>query len=290
MIPSTAVLASLMRSRLVVRRARATAGVGERQSCNKGSSLEFMGYGQYQPGDDVRHLDPHLHARTGRYYVRQYAAYRQLNVTIIIDGSTSMDYGTPTKYGFACGLGSALAFVALAGDDVVRLGLHQHDRIAWSPRVRGVARFGTLLDWMTPLQPSGSRFGRAFGEALPDFPGRGLVIVLSDWWDDDLDAGLAALGSSQHEVFAVHILSPQELDPSLLGAGEVRLIDSESRLDVELSMNREVFDGYGRALAAWQDRLQREITKCLGRYLPVRSDASLDRVLLHDWRRRGLIG
>lgn len=289
MTPSPALLASLMRSRLVVRRAQATAGIGERKSRGKGASLEFMDYGQYQPGDDVRHLDPHLHARTGRYYIRQYAAYQQLDVTIIVDGSSSMNFGTPTKFAFGCGLGSALAFVALAGGDTVRIGVHQHDRVVWSPRARGAARFRSMLDWLAPRRPSGSGFGRVLGETLPDLPGRGLLIVLSDWWDD-LDAGLNALGSLQHEVFAVHVLSPQELDPTLLGAGDVRLIDSESLHEVELSVNREVVAGYGRALTAWQDRLQREITRRLGRYLPVRSDASLERVLLHDWRQMGLIG
>ena len=50
-----------------------------------------------------------------------------------------------------------------------------------------------------------------------------------------------------------------------------------------------VLDGYRTAYAAWQDRLRQQITNQLGRYLPVRSDTSLDRLLLHDWRRLGLI-
>ncbi len=290
MTPSPSLLASLMRSRLMVRRARAIAGVGERQSGNKGSSLEFVDYGQYQPGDDVRHLDSHIHARTGRYYVRQFAAYQQLDVTIIVDGSASMNFGTPTKFEFGCGLASALVFVALAGGDTVRVGMVQHDRVAWSPRARGIARSRAILDWLAPQQPSGSGFGRVLVETLPHLPGRGLVVVLSDWWDNDLDDGLKVLGSLQQEVFAVHILSPQELDPAMLGAGEMRLIDSENQHEAELSIGRDVLDGYGRALAAWQDQLRRKITGRLDRYLPVRSDASLDRVLLHDWRQLGLIG
>jgi uncharacterized protein (DUF58 family) len=288
--PSPALLAALTRSRLMVRRARATAGVGERQSRNKGSSLEFVDYGQYQPGDDVRHLDAHVHARTGRYYVRQYAAYQQLDVTIIVDGSASMNFGTPTKFAFACGLASALAFVALAGGDTVRIGMLRHDHVAWSPRARGAARCRPILDWLAAQRPSGSGFGRMLEETLPHLPGRGLVVVLSDWWDDDLDAGLKVLGSLQQEVFAVHVLSPQELDPAMLGAGDVRLIDSESQHEAELSIDRAVLESYGRALAAWQDQLRRKITGRRDRYLPVRSDASLDRVLLHDWRQSGLIG
>ena len=60
MTPSPRLLQSLQRSRLLVRSAKATVGIGERRSNAKGSGMEFLDYREYQPGDDVRHLDPHL--------------------------------------------------------------------------------------------------------------------------------------------------------------------------------------------------------------------------------------
>ena len=92
MTPSPRLLQSLQRSRVLVRSAKATVGVGERRSNAKGSGMEFLDYREYQPGDDVRHLDPHLFARTGGHYVRQYAVYQQLPITIIVDGSASMNF------------------------------------------------------------------------------------------------------------------------------------------------------------------------------------------------------
>src|ERR1700731_5044417 len=149
MIPSPALLTSLMRSRLLVRRAKATLGIGgERRSLHKGSGMEFMDYRKYQPSDDVRHLDAHLHARTGGHYVRQYEVYRQLPITIIVDGSASMNFGTPTKFDFACGLAAALAFVGLAGGDVVEIGVHAKGRLSWSPRVRSMRRAPVIFDWL----------------------------------------------------------------------------------------------------------------------------------------------
>ena len=117
MIPSPALLTSLMRSRLLVRQARATIGIGERRSRGKGAGMEFIDYREYQPGDDVRHLDPHLHARTGGYFVRQHAVYQQLPITIVVDGSASMNFGTPTKFDFACGLAAAELMLAAVGGD-----------------------------------------------------------------------------------------------------------------------------------------------------------------------------
>lgn len=289
MIPSPGLLTSLMRSRLVVRRGRATTGIGERRSRRKGAGMEFMDYREYQAGDDVRHLDPHLYARTGGYFIRQYAVYQQLPIAIIVDGSASMDFGTPTKFDFARGLASALAFVGLAGGDVVEVGVHARNRLSWSPRVRGMRRAPVIFDWLAAQRPVGSGFGDALGDALPRLAHRGLVIVLSDWWVDDPETDLKVLGSLRQEIVAVHVVSPQELDPVQLGTGETRLIDSESGHEIELLIDGNVLDGYRTAYAAWQDRLRQQITNQLGRYLPVRSDTSLDRLLLHDWRRLGLI-
>ncbi|HMA74012.1 MAG TPA: DUF58 domain-containing protein [Xanthobacteraceae bacterium] len=289
MIPSPGLLTALKRSRLVARRAHPTIGVGERRSRGKGSGMEFMDYRQYEPGDDVRHLDPHLYLRTGSYFVRQHAVYRQLPVAIIVDGTASMAFGTPTKFDFARALASALAFVGLAGGDVVEVGVYAGSRLAWSPRVRGMRRAPVIFDWLAGQRSAGAGFGGALGAALPRLAQRGLVIVLSDWWIDDSETDLKVLGWLHQEIVAVHIAAPQELDPVQLGTGEVRLIDSESGHEIELLIDANVLDGYRTAYAARQERLRQQITNQLGRYLPVRSDMGLDRLLLHDWRRLGLI-
>src|SRR5258708_11880258 len=110
MIPAAGLMTALMRSRLAARHAHATIGIGERRSRAKGSGMEFMDHREYQPGDDVRHLDPHLYARTGGYFVRQYAVTRQLPIAIIVDGSASMNFGTPTKFVFPPRLPPPLTF------------------------------------------------------------------------------------------------------------------------------------------------------------------------------------
>jgi uncharacterized protein (DUF58 family) len=289
MIPSPGLLASLKRSRLIVRRAQATMGIGERRSRRKGSGMEFMDYREYQPGDDVRHLDPHLYLRAGGYYVREHAVEQQLPVAIIVDGSASMKFGAPPKFDFACGLAAALAFVGVAGGDAVEVGVHAWGRLSWSPRIRGVRRAPVIFDWLQAQRPGGSGFGKALGETLPRLAWRGLVIIISDWWFDDPDADLQVLGSLRQEIVAVHVASAEELDPARLGTGETCLVDSESGHEIELVVDRNVLDGYRAAFAAWQDRLRTRIAAGLGRYLPVRSDANLEWLLIHDWRQQGLI-
>jgi uncharacterized protein (DUF58 family) len=288
MMPSPGLLASLKRARLIVRRARATTGIGERRSRRKGSGMEFVDYRKYQPGDDVRHLDPHLYLRTGSHYVREHAVEQQLPVSIIVDGSASMKFGTPSKFDFSRGLAAALAFVGLAGGDVVEVGVHASGRLSWSPRVRGVRRAPVLFDWLAAQRPGGSGFGDVLGRALSRLAYCGLAIVISDWWVDD-PADLQVLASLRQEVCAVHVVSAEELDPARLGIGEACLVDSETAHEIELMVDRDVLDSYRRAFVFWQDRLRAQIAEGLGRYLPVRSDADLERLLIHDWRQLGLI-
>jgi uncharacterized protein (DUF58 family) len=283
-------MTALMRSRLAVRHAHATIGIGERRSRRKGSGMEFMDHREYQPGDDVRHLDPHLYARTGGYFVRQYAVYRQLPIAIIVDGSASMNFGTPTKFDFARRLASALAFAGLAGGDVIEVGIYAGNRWSWSPRVCGLRRAPVIFDWVAGQRPAGSGFVGALGEGLRRLAPRGLAILLSDWWVDDAEADLKVLGLLRQEIIAVHIASPQELDPAQLGTGEARLVDLESGHEIELLIDENVLHNYQTARVAWQDRVRRQIMNQLGRYLPVCSDASLDHLLLHDWRRLGFLG
>lgn len=289
MIPPPGLLTALMRSRLMARRAHATIGIGERRSRGKGPGMEFMDYREYQPGDDVRHLDPHLYARTGGYFIRQHAIYRQLPIAIIVDGSASMAFGTPTKFNFARELASALAFAGLAGGDVVEVGVYTGNRLSWSPRVRGMRRAPVIFDWLAAQRPAGSGFGGALGGALPRLARRGLAIVLSDWWVDDPETDLKVLGALHQEIIAVHIASPQELDPMQLGTGETRLVDMESGHEIELLIDESAIGRYRNARVAWQERVRQQIASQHGRYLPVCTNESLDRLLLHEWRRLGLI-
>jgi hypothetical protein len=115
------------------------------------------------------------------------------------------------------------------------------------------------------------------------------VILISDWWLDDREADLKVLGSLRQEIVAVHVAAPEELDPARLGVGETRFVDAESGHEVELLIDDDVLRDYKAALATWQDSLRQRIRHHLGRYLMVRTDASLDRLLLQDWRRLGLI-
>src|SRR5690606_38323366 len=120
-------------------------------------------------------------------------------------------------------------------------------------------------------------FGRALHLAPRHLLPGGLLIIISDWWMDDPEADLKALGGAGQELIAIHVTAPEEAAPAALGGGEVRLIDAESGHEVELVLDRATLDRYAAALAEWRDRLRQNIARQQGRYLAVRSDDDPER-------------
>lgn len=119
--------------------------------------------------------------------------------------------------------------------------------------------------------------------------GKGLLIVLSDWWAEEVESELAVLAATGQEIWGMHIASRDELDPSRLGDGDVRFVDGESGHEVELALDRATQDRYVRAFDAWREELQTMFAGIHGRYLLVPTDRAVEQFVLEDSRRLGLI-
>ena len=107
---------------------------GQHRSVRRGLSVEFAGHREYQPGDDLRHLDWLVWARSDRYDVRQYEEETKLRATIILDASGSMAYGSAkvSKLAYARSLTAALGYLMIRQSDAVgtRYLRHRASRIS----------------------------------------------------------------------------------------------------------------------------------------------------------------
>ncbi|MCC6984760.1 MAG: DUF58 domain-containing protein [Bauldia sp.] len=272
------------------RAATASLGIGERRSRAKGAGLEFADHRAYQPGDDIRHLDLQLHARLGEHYVRQYSVFRQLPVTVALDASASMDFGEPSKYALATTLAETIAFVGLAHGDLVRAAVHAGGRLALSDPYQGARRAPVLFDWIERHPPSGSgSLAHAVRLAESKLPRGGLLVLVSDWWADDIEDDIKMLAARGHEIVLVHISAPEEIDPTRLGAGGLRLVDSEDGGEIELPVEGRVIEEYKRAFERHRDGLKGVVLGQRGRYFAVTSGEDPARVILQDWRKAGFI-
>lgn len=290
-------LSLLTRTRLRLRTALPAGGLGDRSSRAKGSGLEFIDHRPYQPGDDLRHVDPHLEARLGEAFIRQYSVDQQLPVTILLDSSASMLHGAPGKFLAALQVSAALGYLALAGSDRVRIGAfasraHQTGVINWSNWHQGVRSSAQLFAWLQQLTPQGTgNLAGVADQVIAQLPPTGLVIVVSDWLSHEDGQLPRALRRAGREVLALHLYSPDEEDPGLLQAGgDLRIIDAETGEEVEVSLSDESLAGYRQAWTSWRDSLRESLQRQQVHYLPVSSAANLETLLLSEWMAAGIIG
>lgn len=283
--------ALLSRSRLRPRTARPLGGQGDRSSAAKGSGLEFAEHRPYQPGDDLRHVDPHLEARLGETYIREYSLDQQLPVTLVLDVSASMAAGEPSRLDRARELAAALAFLALAASDRVRLAAVQNGRVLFTEWFSGARNAERVYAWLSALEPAGrSDLSAAAPEIASKLPAAGQVFIFSDWYDQNPERLPLLLGGEGREVLAVHLYAPADADPTLLSAsGDVRLMDAETGEELEVALTEQALREYRDAWEEFRNALRDGLQSRQALYLPVRLDRSVGDVLLRDWTGRGLI-
>jgi uncharacterized protein (DUF58 family) len=286
---SPRLLQKLGRSRLLAGSLGVASGAGERRSREKGVGIEFEDHRPYEPGDDVRHLDRHAFGRSGKPYVKQFTAFGQLSVAVIIDDSGSMKYGSPQKSGFAKSIAMGLAHVVLVGGDKVALGVVA-GKTAWHDPVQGAARLASLASWLE-RQRSGSHghLPDAMLNVLPHLMRGGVTIVVSDWLFEGVADVLAALQQAGQQIIMIHLLAPEELAPARLGAGAAALIDAETGEEIHVALESTYFDQYLSALETWAEHLAQLAGRYEAWYQRVHTDEDLEHLFVRRWRQEGLI-
>src|SRR5437763_3288729 len=140
-------LARLEQLELVSRRLFLGRMKGERRSPRKGQSSEFADFRPYAVGDDLRFLDWNLFARLDRLFLRLFLEEEDLHVSLLLDASASMDFGTPSKLHYAKQVAAALGFVGLVGQDRVVVEAFGAGPPRTSPPLRGRRSLWRLLDF-----------------------------------------------------------------------------------------------------------------------------------------------
>jgi uncharacterized protein (DUF58 family) len=215
-------------------------GPGIHRSIFAGRGEEFERHRPYQQGDDLRHLDWRLLARTDRLHVRRFRERSNLRSVVVVDASPSMDFGggggseqRVTKLRFAALLAAALGHLARSAGDrtglLVTGGPGGEPSVVLPPR-EGREPWHAFLHALTHLErgapgPLAPHLERA-GALLPR---GGRVVVLSDFLEDDEGRRTAAaaghLRARGDEVLAVRILTPEELGEA--GGGDALWTDPE---------------------------------------------------------------
>jgi uncharacterized protein (DUF58 family) len=208
-------------ARLELRARAVVEGVlaGLHKSPYKGQSVEFLQHREYVRGDDLRRVDWKVWGRQDRLYVKEFEEETNLRVTLLVDGSASMDYrsGPLAKYDYAATLAASLAWLALSHGDAVGCTLFD-DRVRASVPARTrrshLASVTEVLESRTAGGSGRTAFQPVLRELAETLPRRGLVIVVSDLIGDreGVFQGLKLLRKRGHDLVLLHVMDDDELD------------------------------------------------------------------------------
>jgi uncharacterized protein (DUF58 family) len=287
--------------RLAILSRRVLAGQlqGERRSPKRGQSVEFSDFRPYSPGDDIRRIDWNAYARLERFFIKLFVEEEDLTVHLLIDTSRSMEWGQPSKLWYAVRAAGALGYIALAGLDrvtVTALGDGQNGAAHAFPPRRGKRQALALFSFLQELSPGGATHLaprlRAYASAATQ---PGPLVLISDLLDEDWAEGLRALASRGFDVTVLHVLAPDEVDPdnsAWLGAGQSRdlkLLDIETRAEVEVTADYELLERYRQGLATWREELRGFCGARAMHYVPVETSLPFEELLFAWLRRQGVL-
>lgn len=204
---------------------------GAHKSPLQGPSSEFATHKQYGLGDDPKHIDWRVFARTDKHYVKQFDDETNLRVYLAFDRSASMDFSSSpngqTKFHHASRLAAALGYVVVKARDSVGLFLHSEKVDVRMEAANSLQHLNNLIKRIQSAPPSSASPGSKIAATLHEIAGsvrrRGLIVVISDLYDDEAEiaVALARLRKQRHDVIVFHVLDPAEIDFKLDGPSEL---------------------------------------------------------------------
>jgi len=239
--------------------------MGLHRSPHRGFSAEFAELRGYRPGDDLRHIDWRMFARSDRYYVKQFEEETSLRGHILLDVSASMGWSSrpgtlPTKLWYGRSLAAALALLLLRQGDRAGLALFDERIRGWLSSRGGRKQwteFARLLD--NPPASGTTDASSAIRQVALRLRRRGLVVLISDLLVDPEETlrSLRYLRHRDHQVLVFHLFDPGERD--LTGSGDARFRDPETGEDLVVDVSdvrTEYREAVDQAIAEWAAALR----------------------------------
>jgi uncharacterized protein (DUF58 family) len=191
---------------------------GLHQSPYHGFSVEFAQHREYTPGDEIRHIDWRVAARSDRFYVKEFEEETNLKAYLLVDTSESMRYQgkrrAHNKLDFASIMAAALASLLMQQRDAAGLALFNNGVQKLIPPRATATHFTQILEELVLAQSRPkTELAPTFHYIAEQVKRRGLVVIFSDLFGDvkDVLEGLRHFRYRNHEVVVFHILDDDEV-------------------------------------------------------------------------------
>jgi len=208
----------------------------------KGQGVQFSEHRTYAAGDDIRHIDWKVSARSKEPLLKQYEEERELSVFIIADFSASQEFGSQniTKRELVTQLGSMIAYAAnLSGDKVGVLFVTNKVKKTIVPKKGKNHVLRIIHEFLNfPTEVGGTDLKGAFEEARRVLKHSGIVFVLSDFLADDYERNLRQL-SKKNDVVAIRI---EDLNEHVIPySGRIQIENPETGKNMEVDTSSHAF-------------------------------------------------
>ncbi|MDD3146076.1 MAG: DUF58 domain-containing protein [Candidatus Riflebacteria bacterium] len=227
---------------------------GTRFGRNTGNSLEFLDHREYQPGDDIRHIDWNALARSDRLTVKLFREEVAPHLDLLIDASASMALENSRKSEGLFALAALLRVAALNAG---------YTTTSWivKDRCQRVEPDNLpVRDWRGAECDFSGNVGQTFAQFLPALRPSGVRILLSDlFWNEEPLAVLRQLSGNAALLVVVQLLAGKDISPDL--SGNIRLVDSETGELIELVADESLLRDYQSNFARHQENWKRDCSR-----------------------------
>jgi len=273
---------------VLVRRAVKGQMGGERRSVSRGRSPEFADFRSYTPGDDYRLIDWNAYARLDRFMLRLFVAEEELPLSMFVDLSGSMDWGRPNKAQAAKRLAGAIAYVALAALDRVRLTVFADGPTSGGAPYRGRHAAQGLFARIQSFPVGGATdYERLVWPIVRQRPGM-TVLITDGLGESAIEPAITALRLARQEGAVLQLLAPQEINPDW--TGDARLVDAETRVEREFTATPATQAAYRTALARRTDDIEHAARRRGLRFARLTSDQPVEDMVQRTLRQVGMLG
>ena len=262
--------------------------IGQHKSPFHGYSVEFAEHRGYEPGDEIRHIDWKLFAKTDRLFVKRFEEETNLSAHIILDISKSMTYksNSVTKLNFANSLTAALSYLMVKQQDAVGLIKFSNFINAFIPAKSKPSHLNIIFDNLNDNQTGNdTKIEYILHEIAERISKRGLIVLISDLLDspDKIINGLKHFRHNKQEIIVFHIFDRKELDFDY--NNPTKFIDMETSEEI-ITEPWHIRSNYKKMLNEHRAFFKKECHDNLIDYLPIITDQSLGLCLTEYLKKR----
>ncbi|MFB6115445.1 MAG: DUF58 domain-containing protein [Candidatus Nanohalobium sp.] len=256
---------------------------GEQKSDFSGQGMIFKDHKQYVPGDDIRKIDWKAYARTGDFFIKRFEEEKNVTLHIILDRSSSMDYGENNKYDYAAKIGLATAHMASKTNDRFRFSVFS-ETLTDLTAARKNGNLARLVENLNSLRKTPeSKIERCITDYSSRIKNKSIVVILSDFLTDT-DEIESALESLQHtDTVLVNVLDETEINPEIEGDAILKDPESSSKLRTYLSPRTK--ENYKDRLEEHTSEIEESALKNGAEYIKLSTGDDFFESFIKVWRR-----